>query len=411
MPMFLYVAKDSDGKSKSEVIEALNEQVLVDKIQAEGYYVISIKPVVEKNLGGVEKKFTKKNPGHNSIKLEDLLVFSRQLATMLEAGVTLLKSLDIIIGQIQSKPLREIAQEVRMDIEQGKSLSQAFAKHPKAFNQFWVSLAEVGEASGTMPNVLNKLADHVERENAFRSTIISALVYPMILFFVCIGAVMFFALVVGPRFEEIFASMHADLPGITKGLLASFNFIKHNLFLLIGGTIAAFIAFKQWVKTPQGCLVWERFLFNMPVVGEIVNLIITERFASQMAILIDSGVPILYSLEITEKLVENRNAALIVAQVRADVSEGEGMGEAMDKMNFFPTMAVQMIKVGEETGELGKMLNHVARFYQSKVESFMKRFGTIIEPFMILFMAVVIGIIVVSIFMPLFKLGQGARPH
>ena len=411
MPIFSYTVKDSTGKTKTDTIQALNEDALVEKLQSEGYFIVSVRLAMEKSVLKGDKEGKNFRFDHDGCKIEDLLVFSRQLATMLEAGVTMLRSLDVIVSQIQSKEMYMAASQIHDEIEQGSSLSTALAKHPKIFNQFWISLAEVGEASGTMPLVLNKLAEHVEQDAAFRSAIISAMVYPMILFTVCIGAVVFFALVVAPKFEAVFTSMHAELPLMTRCLLATFDFIKHYILFIFGGMISLFFILKAYFSTPMGNLQFEKIIYNLPVVGEITKLIVVERFAAQMAILIESGVPILYALEITEKLVNNKTCGLVVAQVREGVREGQGMADALMEAAFFPMMAVQMIKVGEETGELGKMLKHVAEFYQANVEAFMKRFGTLIEPFMLVFMAAMIGTIVISIFLPLFKLGQGAHIH
>ncbi len=408
MPNYFYEVIDNAGNTKTDTLDAINEEALVEKLQSEGYFVVSVRLAKHKVVPKVDKKGSKPKFDHDKCKIEDLLVFSRQLATMLEAGVTMMRSLDVILSQIQSKELYTAVSQAHDQIEQGSSLSAVLAKHPRIFNQFWVSLAEVGEASGTMPLVLNKLAEHVEREAAFRSAIISAMIYPLILFVVCIGAVIFFALVVGPRFESIFNSMHAHLPIMTVCLLRTFGFIKSYILLIFGGLFVFFIIARAYISTPVGLLQFEAMIYSLPVFGEITKLIVVERFASQMAILIESGVPILYSLEITEKLVENRTCSLVITTVREGVREGKGMADALLEDPFFPMMAVQMIKVGEETGELGKMLKHVAQFYQANVESFMKRFGTLIEPFMLVFMAAMIGTIVISIFLPLFKLGQGA---
>ncbi|MBF0503746.1 MAG: type II secretion system F family protein [Candidatus Omnitrophica bacterium] len=408
MPMFSYTAKDNTGKTKTGMIESLNEQVLVDKLQKDGLFVLDVRLAVQKVSSKGEKKERETRFDHDNVKLEDLLVFSRQMATMLEAGVTMLRSLNIIISQIQSRRLYLAAKDVHDDIEHGASLSVALNKHPQIFNQFWVSLSEVGEASGTMPRVLNKLADHVEKDAAFRSAIVSAMVYPAILCVVCIGAIIFFALVVGPRFQAIFESMHVQLPLLTRCLLNTFDFIKQYFFFLVGGVVGIVFIIRYYISTPFGRLNYENFLFSLPVVGEITKLIVVERFTGQMAILIESGVPLLYSLEISEKMVDNKNCALVIAQVRERVREGTGMADALMEESFFPIMCVQMIKVGEETGDLGKMLHHVADFYQSNVEAFMKRISSLIEPFILVFMAGIIGTIVVAIFMPLFKLGQGA---
>jgi type IV pilus assembly protein PilC len=407
MPNYYYEVIDKSGNTKTDTFEAVHEEALVNKLQSEGYFIVSIRLFQGKTVSNADRQAVSMKFDHDSCRIEDLLVFSRQMATLLEAGVTMLRSLSVILVQIQSKQLYLAISQIYEQIEQGSSFSAALEKHPKIFNQFWISLAEVGEASGTMPLVLNKLAKHVEQEAAFRSAIISAMIYPCILAVVSIGAVMFFALFVGPRFEDIFTSMHADLPMMTKALLGTFDFIKHNFLWIVGFVAALVMGANVYISTPNGRLQFEKLIYATPILGEITTLIIVERFAAQMAILIESGVPILYSLEITGKMVDNKTCSVEIAKIHDGVSQGNTIATMMEQGKFFPVMTVQMIKVGEETGELGKMLKHVATFYQNSVEAFMKRFGTVIEPVMLVFMAVVIGIIVISIFLPLFKLGQG----
>lgn len=404
MPMFTYVAKDSNGNSKKEIVEALNEQVLVDRLQNEGYFVISVAPAMKDNRKTQGAKADTRKFKHNKCKLEDLLVLSRQLATLLESGVTLIRSLGVVVDQIESKQLHKIISEVKRDVEEGKTLSSSLAKYPKTFNQFWVSLVEVGEASGTMPMVLNKLAVHTEQTEAFRSTITSALVYPGVLFCVCMGAIAFFALFVAPRFESIFLSMKIELPALTKVLLAVFKFVKSYLLFIIAGIFVLVFLIRKYMETPPGRLMTETICFNLPQFGEIYKLVIVERFCSQLSILIDSGVPILYALEITGKLVENDTCAMVLGKVREDVREGKLLASTMNESGFFPSMAVQMIKVGEETGELGQMLKHVSSFYQKNVEAFMKRIGLLIEPLMLVFMGGIIGTIVLAMFLPMFDM-------
>jgi type IV pilus assembly protein PilC len=410
MARYQYIAKDINGKSVNDIAEAMSEQSLVDKLQAQGFFVISIQPFTgaekPKTDPAVQTKKKKDSFTHNNVSMEDILIFGRQLATMLEAGITLLRSLDVILSQVESRTLYRVLTEVRNDVEQGRSLSSSIEKHPKYFSQFWVSLVEVGEASGTMPQVLEKLAQYMEQQAAFKSIIISAIIYPAILMFVCVGAIAFFAFFVGPKFETIYNSMGKQLPPFTVLVLAVFKFIKNKIILIIMGTFGASFLIKQYIRTNVGLIQFERFMFGLPVFGAVVKLIVVERFAAQMSILIDSGVPILYALEITEKLVENRTCGLIINDIRESVREGRLLAEPMEKSGFFPPMAVQMIKVGEETGELSKMLKHVSKFYQSNVEAFMKRFGTMIEPFMLLFMGGVIGTIVLAMFLPMFNMGS-----
>ncbi len=395
--------------------EALSEESLIERLQSEGYFVISVdevkaqapkKPPTEDQQ---EKKKKKESFTHNNIIIEDLLIFARQLATMLESGVTLLRSLDVIVSQVESKTLFEILTEVRKDVEQGASLSSSLGKHPKAFNQFWVSLIEVGEASGTMPLVLEKLAFYMEQQDEFNKTIVSAIIYPAILFFVAVGAIGFFAFFVGPRFEEIFKSFGVKLPLITQILLTVFNFIKNKFFILVGVIGIVVFLIKKLIETPKGQLQFESFLFNMPSFGRVFKLIVVERFSSQMSILIDSGVPILYALDITQRLVNNKTCEKIVGDIKEGVREGELLVGPMQRSEFFPPMAIQMIMVGEETGELSKMLKHVSAFYQRQVETFMKRFATMVEPFMLVFMGAVIGVIVLAMFLPMFNITQLGR--
>ena len=404
MAKYIYVVKDSSGKSISDLAEAVDQDTLVEHLQKQGYFVVSIKPQLDTPAVTQPKRQKIKEQRiftHNKVHLDDLLVFSRQLGTMLDSGVSLMRSLDVIISQAESKQFFNILIDIKKQIEQGASLSASLAKYPKTFNQFWVSLVEVGEASGNMPKILEKLSFYLEQEAAFNSSIITAIVYPAILFVVACGAIAFFAFFVGPRFEEVFKSMGATLPWLTLALLGIFGFIKTKIFMLLGIAGVILLAVRKYIQTDSGRLVAERFLFNLPVFGRVIKLIVIERFASQMAVLVDSGVPILQSLDITQRLVGNRTCELIVADIKNAVREGALLVAPMIKSNFFPPMAIQMIMVGEETGELSKMLQHVAKFYQTGVETFLKRFGTMIEPFMLVFMGGIIGVIIIAMFLPL----------
>lgn len=408
------MVKDLSGKTIMDSADSTDKEVLIDRLQRQGYYIVSIEPFIAGSPKSVKTKPVKTPPKkdyftHDGIALDDLLIFARQLATMLEAGVTLLRSLDVIVTQVESRKFHKILMVIKQDVEQGSSLSNALAKHEKVFNPFWVSLVEVGEASGTMPLVLEKLAFYLEQEAAFSSTIISAIIYPAILFTVACGAVGFFAFFVGPRFETIFDSFGVKLPLITRVVLGTFRFVKTKFFILAGSTAIIVFFSKKYFATPAGRLQLENFLFNFPTFGRIYKLIIVERFASQMSILVDSGVPILYALDIAQRLVDNRTCALIVGDIKNGVREGELLVGPMQKSGFFPPMAIQMIMVGEETGELSKMLKHVSAFYQRGVETFMKRFGTMIEPIMLVFMGAVIGTIVLAMFLPMFNITQLGR--
>ncbi|HBR15470.1 MAG TPA: hypothetical protein DD723_08010 [Candidatus Omnitrophica bacterium] len=407
MSKFSYIVKDLEGKAYKNVVDAASQEALIEKLQKENYFIVSIK---ELTAAGASKTKTFVSPSrkftHHKVKLNDLLIFARQLSTMIESGVSLTRALDVIQSQVESKEFSLVLSKIKTDVERGGSLSQSLAKHPRIFNQFWVSLLEVGEASGTIPVVITKLGFYLEQQAAFRSTIVSGLVYPAILFMVSMGAVIFFALFVAPRFEAIFSSMKVELPLITKVLLGTFKFIKANFLIIIGIIVGIFFSLKTYCKTYHGKIAWEKFIFSLPTVGEVYKNIIVERFSSQMAILIDAGVPILYALDITERLVDNNVCALIVNSIKEGVKKGELFVNPMIRSGFFPPMSIQMIMVGEETGELSKMLKHVADYYQNNVQIFMKRFSVLIEPFMLVFMGGVIGTIVLAMFLPMFNIAQ-----
>jgi type IV pilus assembly protein PilC len=421
VPKFSITVKSQDGKTIKNIAESESKEKLIAFLQKQGYFIVNITeldsddkfPTQEKPKKAIKKVQTRKVPlnkpkkfARKKAKLEDLLALSRQLATMLEAGVSLVRSLNVIQSQAISKEMSEALLSIRNNVERGSTLSQAIAKHPKIFDQFWISLIEVGEASGTIPTVLHKLSFYMQQQASFQSTIVSGVVYPAVLFVVCMGAVAFFALFVGPRFEAIFNSMDAELPWITSTLLDIFRFIKEKILLLIGGIFAAVFLLKRYLKTYSGKSSFERILFKLPQIGEVYKLIIVERFSSQMAILIDAGVPILYALDITERLVNNNTCAEIVNNIKEDVKQGHLIVTPMEKSNFFPPMALQMITVGEETGELSKMLKHVAEYYQDLVETYIHRAATLIEPLMLVFMGVLIGTIVTAMFLPMFNLSQ-----
>ncbi len=417
MAKFSYVIKDKAGKTYKNVVDAYNKDALVKKFYADGYFIVSITEVMaaaaESKDGQIALTQRKRRFTHTNITLEDLLSFSRQLSVMLEAGVPVVRSLGVIETQVDSKEFAKIVQKICADVKQGTSLSVALAKYPRVFNQFWVSLIEVGEASGTIPVILNKLFYYLEQQASFKSTIISGLIYPAILFCVACGAIAFFALFVGPKFEEIFTAMNAKIPLITTWLLGAFRIVRVNFIWITGGLIVSIFLFLRFLRTYSGKIAFEKFLFGLPTVGEVFQNIILERFASQMSTLIDSGVPLLYALDITERLVDNNTYALIVGKIKDAVKKGEPLTSPMERSGLFPSMCIQMIMVGQETGELSKMLKHMASYYQNNVEIFMKRFATIIEPFMLVFMGGVIGVIVVAMFLPLFNIAQlgGASGH
>lgn len=407
MIRFTYTVKDETGKTIKNTTTAVSKEKLIEALQNQNYFIVSIKESdastdlqsTQRRTKPRTRKFT-----HSGIKTSDLLSFAQQLATMIDAGVNLLKSLTIISEQSDSKEFSRVLTNVKNDVQHGLSFSAAIGKYPKIFNTLWVSLVEVGEASGTMPLILNKISAYIEKADSAKSKVISALIYPAILLFACIAVMTAFALFIGPRFEDMYTSMGAELPELTQALLNFFSFVRSKFFLIIGSIVAGVFVFKKYASTPLGRVQVENMLFRAPVLGEMILVSVVEKFTSQMAILIQAGVPILYSLEIIARMIDNKTCQRHINNIKKNVGHGKMISEEMIKTDFFPAMVGQMIAVGEETGEMGKMFNHVSVYYQRELEVATTRFTTAFEPIMLIFMACTIGFMVVAMFLPIFNL-------
>jgi len=408
MPRLSYIAVDSKGTRLAGNEDVVDEDALIAKLQNQGLVVVEIKPYEETSAKKGEKIKRKSVSTHGRVRISDLVMFAQQLATMLDAGVTLMRALQVISQQIESATLSRTLDLVMKDLEKGSSFSSALYKYPKVFSQFWASLVEVGEASGTLPTILEKLSDYLEAKADFQNKIISALIYPVLLLFVAAGAVTFFAMVIIPRFAEMFKTLNVPLPFLTQKLLEFFEFIRTKFLFILFILVAIIITFKRYLNTEVGRRQSESVVLRLPAFGNFYRLLIIERFTSQMAILIGSGVPILYALEICERMVVSRKMASVIGKIKNQVREGKLIAEPMDKSGFFTPMVVQMVLIGEETGELDKMLKRVAAFYQDYVKTFVSRLSTLIEPLMLIFMGLVIGTIVIAMFMPIFSLASGA---
>lgn len=347
---------------------------------------------------------------HAKITTADLVIFCRQLATLLGAGVTILKCLDIMVQQVSSSRFSGVLVNMMKDMQAGLSLHESMAKYPKVFSDLWVNLVESGEASGNLAVVLGRLAGYLERNEEFKKKVISALMYPMVLMIAGLGALLFLTIKIVPTFAEIFKGFNIKLPLLTQMLLFFSETLRKYFLLIAVAAGAGIFIFKKYISTKDGRRQWERFLFNLPMFGEFFHAISVERFSSEMSTLVESGVPILYSLEITEHSVGNIVVADIVRQIKEQVREGRLLSQQIEKSGFFDPMVVQMITVGEEIGELSQMFKKINDFYQDYVATFLARFTALFEPIMLIFMGAVIGTMVIGMFLPIFhltKIGGG----
>ena len=409
MVKFYYIARNSSGVKETGAEEALTLEDAVSKIQSKGLIVVSVipessqAPGVINTVDTVKKKF---KPKHGRVTSDDLTLFCRQLSTLLGAGVTILKSLDIISKQVTSRKFHAVIMDLAKNMEAGLSFHEAMAKHPKIFSDLWTNLVESGEASGNLAVVLSRLATYLEKNADFKRKIVSAMIYPAILTLAGLGALFFMSVKIIPTFTEIFKGFGITLPLLTQALVAISDFLRKDMLFLFLGLGGAVFSFRRYIKTKAGRKSFEKFEFQLPVFGEFFRALTIERFSSEMSTLLESGVPILYSLEISERSVDNLIMAEIIRKVKEGVREGKALKEPLESSGFFDPMVVQMVSIGEEIGELPQMFKKINTFYQEICETFLARFVSMFEPFVLVFIGAIIGIMVIGIFLPIFEISK-----
>jgi type IV pilus assembly protein PilC len=409
MPRFYYIARNRLGAKETGMEESLTQEDAVIKIQSRGLVVINVIPEGSEAFGDPTADHilrVKFKPKHARITKEDLMLFCRQLSTLIGAGVTILMSLEIISKQVASRKLYDVSMDLKKNMEAGLSFHEALAAHPKIFSDLWINLVESGEASGNLAVVLNRLAAYLEKEAEFRNKIISALIYPAILTSAGVGALLFLSLKIIPNFAEIFKSFNIELPWLTQLLVSMSVFLKKYIIVIVLFIGAFIFIFRKYVETKSGRWNLEKFQFKLPVFGEFFLAFSIEKFSSEMATLLESGVPILYALEISGRSVNNLIVADVINKIKDDVREGKPMRDSLERSGFFEPMVIQMVSIGEEIGELPQMFKRINSFYQEYCDTFLTRFVSLFEPFVLIFIGGVIGLMVVGMFLPIFELAK-----
>ncbi len=397
MANFKYVAKDPAGKTVSGTVEAKDRAVAIDIIRKKDLILVSI-------IESAAKMNLSFSFGKPKVKLDDIVVFSRQLSTMVDAGIPLVGALDILGDQIENRAFGEIIMKVRSDVETGSSLSEAMSKHKTVFSTLFVNMVKAGESSGMLDDILDRLAAYMEKTSALQKKVTSALVYPAVVSGMALGITLLLLLKVIPIFKNIFSGFGAALPTPTLVLLAiSDGLQKYFLFVVIVAGVISFLVSK-FLKTDKGKLLFDSCLLKMPIFGVLFTKVAISKFTRTLSTLIKSGVPILTSLEIVSKTAGNRAVEVAVDNVSKNVREGENIAEPLAKAKIFPSMVVRMVSVGEQSGELEKMLSKIADFYDEQVDTAVSGLTSLIEPLIIAFLGLVIGTIVICMFLPIFKI-------
>jgi len=339
----------------------------------------------------------------NKITTRDLSVFTRQFATMVNAGLPMVQCLDILATQMEKPSFKKVVTEVMSDVESGTTLAEALRKH-SCFSDLYVNMVEAGEAGGILDVILNRLAIYLEKADALKKKVKGAMTYPTIVFTVAIGATIFMLMFIIPTFAQMFQDFGGELPLPTKIVMGLSDFLRANWYLLLGVLIGGFIAFRRYYKTESGKYRIDRLLLNLPVLGSVIRKAAVARFTRTLGTLVSSGVPILNGLEITARTAGNKVIEEAIMKTRTSISEGNTIAEPLKNSGAFPPMVVQMIGVGEQTGALDEMLNKIADFYDSEVDTAVSALTSIIEPVMIVVMGVIVGGMLIAMYLPMFKL-------
>lgn len=400
MPVYSYVARAEDGRTVSGTAEASDEGALVRMLRDRGLVPTSVKAGAGKVAGAKKKKRGK----GGRVKLDDMVVFSQQMAVMIRAGLPLIEVLDILAEQTERRALANVVRQVERDVEGGSSLTEAMVKHPNIFNQFFLSMVRAGEASGMLDTILDQVATYMERIASLQRKIKSAVMYPTTVTIVAIGITCFLLVKVVPVFKDIFEGLGGDLPWPTKVTVTLSEFLQQRWYIFIALIIGIIVFFHYWGKTPSGRMTIDILKLRMPLFGPLVMKSSVAKFCRTLGTLIRSGVNILYALEITAKTANNALIEAAIMKTRSSIQAGESLTKPLVEADVFPAMVTRMIDVGERTGALEGMLVKIADFYEDQVNAMVAGLTSLIEPLLIVGLGLVVGFIVVSMFMPMFKM-------
>lgn len=398
MPTFAYKARDPKGQIVSSTMDAENEQVVRNRLREKNYIVTSISLKSKSmDMSDFLSKFQK-------VKAKDLAVFSRQFATMVGAGLSLVRALDILERQVEDKKLMEIIRDVRIKVEGGSALADAFAAHPATFSELYINLTKAGEVGGVLDETLNRVAEFLEKDQALKSKVKSAMTYPVTIMIFAILIVIGLIVFVLPTFMSVFEGMDVKMPAMTMFLVNISNYMRDYWYIFLFGTGALIFGIKYYVGTPRGRYHRDQFVLKLPVFGLLNKKVTVARFSRTLGTLLSSGVPVMQALEVTSKASGNKVVEEALANVRESIREGESISTPMDESGLFPPMVTQMIAVGEETGNLDAMLDKIAEFYDMEVEATLDALTSLLEPLLMVVIGAMVGFIVIAMFMPMFQL-------
>ncbi len=425
MPRFEYIALDARGQESRGVIEATTSNDVVGQLRQAGYFPTS---VVEEGKGGVKvsKKTQKaiqaasgpkaKKGGmvlfqKKTISSKTLMIFTRQLATLIDAGLPLLRGLNVLAKQEKDPVLKNTINSLADAVQGGSTFSESMAQHPRIFNKLYINMVKAGELGGVLELVLNRLAEFQEKAQKIKNKVVAAMAYPVIVLMIAMLIMLFLLAFIVPKFEQIFADMLGGkpLPALTQWVISASNGLKTNWIFIFGAIAVIVIAYKMIARTPGGRKSLDMIMLKLPLFGDLTRKSSISRFSRTLGTLVTSGVPILQALNITRETAGNAIVADAVTKVHDAVKEGESIVAPLEASGVFPPMVISMVDVGEETGQLPEMLLKIAEVYDDEVDNAVEGLTSLLEPIMIVLLALIVGTIVIALFMPLIEIIKGMQ--
>jgi type IV pilus assembly protein PilC len=401
MPTYRYASRDQEGKNVNGKMSADNEAMIVAELRKRNLIIVSIE---EEKGSAVAKSSVPKVKGGRKIKSEDIVVFTRQFATMVDAGIPILQALDAMGEQASNPAFKQTIATICEDIQLGSSLSAAFAKHTKVFDQLYINMLRVGETGGILSAILERVALYLEKTEKLKAKVKSAMIYPAVVVSMAMLITIVLIVKVVPTFATIYDSLGQKLPLMTQMLIDFSNLLQHQLLTIIGVIVALGFLFTKYRQTDQGRLQTDIWALQLPLFGDLICKVSVSRFSRTFSTLSQSGVAILETLDIVGKTCGNRAIEVLVDEIKVSVREGESIAVPLAKSKYFPPMVTRMIAIGEKSGQMEKMLSKVAEFYDEQVDTAVEGLTKLIEPLIIAFLGVVVGFIVVALFMPILSI-------
>jgi type IV pilus assembly protein PilC len=397
MPVYIWEGKAAKGTIQKGETNAPSEKILRQLLKAQKINVSKVKQKPKDIFENVAFM----QPG---VKTKDLIVFTRQFSTMIDAGLPLIQGLDILANQEENRTFKKVLMQVKLDVEGGSSLAEALKKHPKVFDNLYVNLVAAGEMGGILDTILQRLAAYIEKNARLVSKVKGALIYPVTIMAIAVVVILIMLVFVIPVFAEMFTDFGGELPGLTQAVVNISDFLRNNWIVLTGVFAGLFYAFKKWKSTDRGEYLFDKYMLKAIVIGDLLRKVAVAKFTRTLGTLITSGVPILDGIDVVAQTAGNRVVEEAINNTKQSISEGKTIAAPLEESGVFPPMVCQMVAVGESAGSLDSMLEKIADFYEEEVDTAVDAITALIEPVMMVFLGGTVGTMLIAMYLPIFKI-------